>query len=44
MSQYEFTNKVKLKLEKDMVFKCDLGEMKVKGCYIDETNINEADM
>ncbi|NVM04850.1 MAG: OsmC family protein [Candidatus Helarchaeota archaeon] len=44
MSGDEFTNIVKLKLEKDMIFKCDMGDLKVKDCYIDETNVNEADM
>ncbi|MHA1294004.1 MAG: OsmC family protein [Promethearchaeota archaeon] len=34
---------VKLSLEKDMIFKCDMGEMALKECYIDETNLNEAD-
>ena len=41
---YDFTNRVKLKLEKDMIFKCDMGDMNVKDCYIDETNVKEADM
>ncbi|MHA1104617.1 MAG: OsmC family protein [Promethearchaeota archaeon] len=27
-----------------MIFKCDLGDLKVKDCYIDETNISEVDM
>lgn len=36
--------KVGLSLEQDMIFKCDLGEMKVKDCYIDETNKDEIDM
>jgi uncharacterized OsmC-like protein len=36
--------KVGLTLEKEMIFKCDLGEMKVKDCYIDETNKDEVDM
>jgi len=36
--------KVGISLEKDMIFKCDLGEMKVKDCYIDDTNKNEVDM
>jgi len=40
----EFKNVVKLKLEKDMIFSCDMGDMKVEECYIDETNVHEADM
>ncbi|MHA1270355.1 MAG: OsmC family protein [Candidatus Helarchaeota archaeon] len=36
--------KVNLQLVKDMIFKCDMGEMKVKECYIDETNQEEAEM
>ena len=35
---------VKIKLEKDMIFKCDMGGMKLKDCYIDDTNQEEADM
>lgn len=27
-----------------MIFKCDLGDMKVKDCYIDETHDTEVDM
>jgi len=34
---------VRLKLEKDMIFKCDMGNMKVKECYIDDTNEEEFD-
>ncbi|MHA2088240.1 MAG: OsmC family protein [Promethearchaeota archaeon] len=30
--------KVKVKLERDMIFKCDLGETKLGDCYIDESN------
>ena len=26
-----------------MIFKCNMGEMKVKDCYIDDTNISEAE-
>lgn len=36
--------KVGLSLEKGMIFKCDLGEMKVKDCYIDEEHPEEANM
>lgn len=36
--------KVGLSLEKGMIFKCDLGEMKVKDCYIDEEHPEEVDM
>ncbi len=43
MSEEVKTN-VGIKLEKDMIFKCDMGEMALKDCYIDETNQIEADM
>jgi len=36
--------KVGITLEKQMIFKCDLGDMNVKDCYIDDTHKNEADM
>jgi uncharacterized OsmC-like protein len=36
--------KVKIKLERDMIFKCDLGEMKLEDCFIDETNKIESEM
>lgn len=36
--------KVGISLEKDMIFKCELGEMKVKDCYIDDTHKDEVDM
>ncbi len=36
--------KVGLSLEKEMIFKCELGEMKVKDCYIDEEHDVEAAM
>ncbi|MFX1588127.1 MAG: OsmC family protein [Promethearchaeota archaeon] len=36
--------KVGLSLEEEMIFKCELGEMKVKDCYIDETHKEEVDM
>ena len=40
----EGTSKAKITLEKDMIFKCDIGNMKLEDCYIDETNVHEADM
>ncbi|TFG20627.1 MAG: OsmC family peroxiredoxin [Promethearchaeota archaeon] len=40
----EIKTKVGLSLDKEMVFKCDLGNMKVKDCYIDEQNKDEVDM
>jgi uncharacterized OsmC-like protein len=36
--------KVEVKLERDMIFKCDLGDLKVENCYIDESNDKESDM
>ncbi|MFX1456684.1 MAG: OsmC family protein [Promethearchaeota archaeon] len=36
--------KVKVKLERDMIFKCDLGDLKMDDCYIDETNTKESEM
>ena len=36
--------KVGLTLEEGMIFKCDLGSMKVKDCYIDEAHKDEVDM
>lgn len=36
--------KVSLSLEEGMIFKCELGEMKVKDCYIDEEHQEEVDM
>lgn len=36
--------KVGLTLEEEMIFKCDLGEMKVKDCYIDKAHKDEVDM
>ena len=36
--------KVGLSLEREMIFKCELGEMKVKDCYIDETHRDEVNM
>lgn len=44
MSEDEVRTTVKLKLLEDMIFKCDMGNMDVKDCYIDETNQEEADM
>ncbi len=40
----EVKTKVGLKLEKDMIFKCEMGQMAVKDCYIDETNQEEVEM
>ncbi len=40
----EIKTRVGIKLEEEMIFKCDLGTMKVKDCYIDETNKDEVDM
>lgn len=40
----EGKTKAKITLERDMIFKCDMGDMKLKDCYIDETNVNEEDM
>ena len=37
-------SKVGLSLEKEMIFSCDLGDMKVKDCYVDDTNKDEVDM
>lgn len=34
----ELKTKVSLELERDMIFRCDMNVMKVKECYIDETN------
>jgi uncharacterized OsmC-like protein len=36
--------KIGISLEKDMIFKCELGEMKVKDCYIDDTHKEEVNM
>ncbi len=35
---------VGLSLESGMIFKCEMGEMKVKDCYIDEEHKDEVDM
>jgi len=40
----EISTKVKIKLEKDMIFRCELGGMKVEDCYIDDTNQVETEM
>ena len=40
----EVKPKVGIILEKEMIFKCDLGDLKVKDCYIDDTHKNEVDM
>jgi len=43
----ELKTKVGIKLdefESQMIFKCDLGTMKVKDCYIDEEHHKEVDM
>lgn len=36
--------KVGISLVEDMIFKCNLGEMNVKDCYIDDTHQEEAEM
>ena len=36
--------KVGLSLEQEMIFSCDLGDMEVKDCYVDDTNKDEVDM
>ena len=36
--------KVKVKLDRDMIFKCDLGETKLGDCYIDESNKIKSEM
>jgi len=40
----EMKTKVGLSLEQEMIFSCDLGDMKVKDCYVDDTNKDEVDM
>jgi len=40
----EIRTKIELELIEDMIFKCSMGNMKVKDCYIDETNQEEANM
>ena len=36
--------KVGLSLEEEMIFSCELGNMKVKDCYIDDSHTEEVDM
>jgi organic hydroperoxide reductase OsmC/OhrA len=36
--------KVSITLEEEMIFRCDLGNMNVKDCYIDDTHKDEVDM
>jgi uncharacterized OsmC-like protein len=36
--------KVSITLEKEMIFRCNLGDMNVKDCYIDDTHKDEVDM
>jgi organic hydroperoxide reductase OsmC/OhrA len=36
--------KVGITLEKEMIFSCDLGDLNVKDCYIDDTHKDEVDM
>ncbi|MBA7499773.1 hypothetical protein ES704_02520 [subsurface metagenome] len=36
--------KVGLSLEQEMIFSCDLGDMEVKDCYVDDTHKDEVDM
>ncbi|MFW9878431.1 MAG: OsmC family protein [Candidatus Thorarchaeota archaeon] len=43
----EIKTKVGIKIDESasqMIFKCDLGNMKIKDCYIDEEHPEEADM
>ncbi len=40
----EIKPKVGITLDKEMIFKCNLGDMKVKDCYIDDTHKDEVDM
>ncbi|TFF63486.1 MAG: OsmC family peroxiredoxin [Promethearchaeota archaeon] len=40
----EIVSKVQIQLEKDMIFKCELGNMKVEECYIDDTHDVEEEM
>jgi organic hydroperoxide reductase OsmC/OhrA len=35
---------VNITLEKEMIFKCELGDIKVEECYIDDTNKDEVNM
>ncbi|MBY9020565.1 MAG: OsmC family protein [Candidatus Lokiarchaeota archaeon] len=43
MSEYSKA-RVGISLEKDMIFKCNLGEMKIGDCFIDDTHQEETDM
>lgn len=43
MSEMKKVN-VGISLEEQMIFKCELGEMKVRDCYIDDTNKDEFNM
>ena len=36
--------KVKINLERDMIYKCDLGDIKIGDCYIDESGKAESEM
>jgi len=36
--------RVGLSLEQEMIFSCDLGDMKVKDCYVDDTHKDEVEM
>ena len=36
--------KVGLKLEREMIFKCEMGDIKVEDCYVDEEHRVEAEM
>ncbi|MBD3353268.1 MAG: hypothetical protein GF364_17440 [Candidatus Lokiarchaeota archaeon] len=40
----EIKTKVGLSLEDEMIFRCELGDMKVEDCYIDETHKKEEEM
>ena len=40
----EMKTEVGLKLAEEMIFKCDLGQIKVEDCYIDEEHRVEAEM
>lgn len=44
MTEDEKKVNVGLSLEKEMIFKCELGEMKVEDCYIDEHHKLEEQM
>ena len=40
----EMKTEVGIHLKKEMIFECDLAEIKVEDCYIDETNKKPAEM